>query len=255
MTLWVITGGDHFFYSPCFFSEGLEKNSRRCIVPVLPRPEKDQTGKKGVVMKTMMRLIALLTVVCAFSAQGATIQSGAGASRLRDVKTVIDGVLYRGGSIGMKPLSQAQLRLLCEQGVSHAVYLYDTGFAQVPEVSCTMTNGQPNSITYSMNRFLRPPEVEKVMRSIHASIENGERGSVFVHCWNGWHASGEIAAQALKQFCDYSDEQAAEYWKNNIGDKGNLPKYGRVLARIKGFKVYPQFKISLKRQAEVCPRP
>ena len=202
--------------------------------------------------KLLVSVVALMTT---FSAQGASFDAGTGAARVRDLKTVIDGVLYRGGSIGKKPLNESQLQSLCRNGVSHAVYLYDTNYVPTADVSCTMTNGQPNTIKYTMNRFLSPMEVRKVMQSIHESIEHGDRGSVFVHCWNGWHASGEIAAQALKQFCDYSDEQAAEYWKNNIGDKQNLPKYGRVVERVKAFQPYPQFKISLKRQAEVCPRP
>lgn len=204
-------------------------------------------------MTKLMFCIAVLTV--AVLAQAARSDFGGGAARVRDFKTVIDGVLYRGGSIGKKPLNQEQLQLLCQNGVSHAVYLYDTNFVPTADVSCTMTNGQPNTTKYTMNRFLSPAEVKQVMRSIYESIEHGNRGSVFVHCWNGWHASGEIAAQALKQFCDYSDDQAAEYWKSNIGDPQNLPKYGRVVARVKAFQPYPQFKISLKRQAEVCPRP
>ena len=204
---------------------------------------------------TTKLLLSIAVLFGAISAQGARSDIGTGPARVRDFKTVMDGLLYRGGSIGMKPLNQSQLQMLCQNGVSHAVYLYDTNFVPTADVSCTMTNGRPNTIKYTMNRFLSPSAVKQVMQSIHESIEHGDRGSIFVHCWNGWHASGEIAAQALKQFCDYSDEQAAEYWKSNIGDQQNLPKYGRVVARVKTFQPYPQFKISLKRQAEVCPRP
>jgi hypothetical protein len=204
--------------------------------------------RKAVLLATVLALF-----VIAF-AQNSEAQNSTQNPIIKDFQTTISGILYRGGSRGANPLSEAQLQHLCEEGVGHAIYTYDTGFKKAPARTCTMKDGRPGKIEYSYFRFLDKKGIEDSMAAIHNSIVNPSAGSTFVHCWNGWHASGEIAAMALKQFCDYSNEQATEYWKENIGDKGNLPKYGRVLTRIENFQPLPSLKLSLKQQSQICPR-
>jgi hypothetical protein len=204
--------------------------------------------RKAVLLATVLALF-----VVAFS-QNSEAQTSSQKPMIKDFQTTISGILYRGGSRGANPLSEAQLKHLCEEGVGHAIYTYDTGFQKAPARTCNMKDGRPGKIEYSYFRFLDKKGIEDSMQAIHNSIVNPAAGSTFVHCWNGWHASGEIAAMALKQFCDYSDTQAKEYWKANIGDKGNLPKYGRVLTRIENFQPIPSLKLNLKQQAQICPR-
>lgn len=218
---------------------------------------RSQSKKKAARNSSLRKGILLAAVLALFAvayAQNSNAQTAQNRPMIKDFQTTISGILYRGGSRGANPLSEAQLQYLCEEGVGHAIYTYDTGFKKGPARTCTMKDGRPGKIEYSFFRFLDKKGIEDSMRVIHNSIVNPAAGSTFVHCWNGWHASGEIAAMALKQFCDYSDAQAKEYWKANIGDKGNLPKYGRVLTRIENFQPLPSLKLNLKQQAQICPR-
>lgn len=218
-------------------------------------PRKRITKKRTSSSKWLgASLAALAVIVAALFAQNSMAQ-GADPAFIKDYKAALPGVLLRGGSRGARALSEDQLQRLCQDGVGHAIYTYDTGFSPAPARTCKRRDGSQGRIEYSYFRFLDKKGIDASMRAIHNSIVNPASGSVFVHCWNGWHASGEIAAMALKQFCDYTDEQAIEYWKENIGDKPNLPKYGRVLARIRDFQPDPQLKMGLKAQRGFCPNP
>lgn len=232
------------------------KAAPKAAVKSRTRPSKKALSKAARfagIRKAVLLATVLALFVIAF-AQNSEAQTSTKQSLIKDFQTTIAGVLYRGGSRGAKPLSDAQLQHLCEEGVGHAIYTYDTGFVKGPARTCTMKDGRPGKIEYSYYRFLDKKGIEASMEAIHNSIVNPAAGSTFVHCWNGWHASGEIAAMALKQFCDYSNSQATEYWKANIGDKGNLPKYGRVLTRIENFQPIPSLKLNLKQQSQICPR-
>ncbi len=219
-----------------------------------PRSKNAKKAARSAGIRKAILLAAVLALFVIAFAKNSQAQTGGDRPVIKDFQTTIEGVLYRGGSRGANPLSEKQLQYLCEEGVGHAIYTYDTGFKKAPARTCTMKNGRPGKIEYSYFRFLDKKGIEDSMRAIHNSIVNPAEGATFVHCWNGWHASGEIAAMALKQFCDYSDSQAKEYWKANIGDKGNLPKYGRVLTRIENFQPLPSLKLNLKQQSQVCPR-
>jgi hypothetical protein len=211
-----------------------------------------------IVTRQIAIIFPMILLFVAFLPQRSLAQSAAqekGVAYIKDYKEAMPGVLLRGGSRGARALSEEQLQRLCEDGVGHAIYTYDTGFKQAPARTCIRKDGKPGRIEYSYFRFLDSAGISASMKAIHNSIINPAAGSVFVHCWNGWHASGEIAAMALKQFCDYTDEQAISNWKENIGDKGNLPNYGRVLARIRNFQPDAQLRIGLQAQRSVCPRP
>lgn len=82
---------------------------------------------------------------------------------IKDFQTTISGILYRGGSRGANPLSEAQLQHLCEEGVGHAIYTYDTGFKKAPARTCTMKDGRPGKIEYSYFRFLDKKGIEDSM--------------------------------------------------------------------------------------------
>ena len=85
---------------------------------------------------------------------------------IKDFQTTISGILYRGGSRGANPLSEAQLQHLCEEGVGHAIYTYDTGFKKAPARTCTMKDGRPGKIEYSYFRFLDKKGIEDSMAAM-----------------------------------------------------------------------------------------
>ncbi len=170
-------------------------------------------------------------------------------------KPVILGVLYRGGSAGTRRandndsgvLTRTQLMALCEAGFSKAVYAYGKSKYMIPQVSCVTREGKQNTLSYEgvsyndKNRFVEI--IDDVIRY--------NKGPVYDHCWNGWHASGELAAVALKQFCDFSDSESQRYWQRNRYDKVAVPS---LLKRIANFKPHSNIPaLNSATQAELCP--
>ncbi len=186
-----------------------------------------------------MKFFLLLSLLCtpAFAGSG-----------LRYEKTVLEGALIRAGGPGNRhSLSNETVKGLCEAGVRKAFYLYPTeGFSNRGTHSCSR-----GSIEYTGGNF-RGSGVGPILQEVHASITRGT-GPVLVHCWNGWHAAGEVAAYALQQFCDWSGARAADYWAENIADRRNLGKYGKILSRIRAFKPSSELRLSASQQARVCP--
>lgn len=170
--------------------------------------------------------------------------------KVRYVKTVLMDILYRGGGPGGQVLLPAPaLNSLCEAGFSSAVYLYPGKDRSPRSVECTDNSGKRNQLVYSQVEFR---DMRPILNEVYRAITKDE-GPVYVHCWNGWHASGEVAAKALMQFCGWSGQEAGRYWANNIGDRQNLPRYGRILDRISAFKPYADLQISSALQQEICP--
>ncbi|MBO9668650.1 MAG: hypothetical protein J7501_17765 [Bdellovibrio sp.] len=184
--------------------------------------------------------------------QGAFAGNSNGLRGVRNVKTVMNGVLYRGGGGGGKnPLTQDALMSLCEAGFSLAIYLYPDGF--VPKtVHCTTLDGKANKLDYVQRGFRGESDRKVVMNEIYDIIENN-KGPAFVHCWNGSHASGEIAAIALMQFCGLNGEQAGDYWARNIHDQSNLKNYGSIYRKhIPAFHPFSSMSISGDTKAQIC---
>ncbi len=197
-------------------------------------------------MKKLMTLILCMITAGAVQAQ-TNIKS---LQKVRYVKPVLMDVLYRGGGPGGQVLLPAPaLSSLCEAGFSSSIYLYPEKNKASKTVGCTDQTGKGNELVYSQVEFrnMRP-----ILDQVYKSITTGT-GPVYVHCWNGWHASGEVAAKALMQFCGWSGAEAGKYWANNIGDQGNLPKYGGIIKRIAAFQPYADLKISAAQQNEICP--
>jgi len=170
------------------------------------------------------------------------------AAGLRFEKTVIRGGLIRaGGPGGQKDLPLDVLNGLCERGISKAYYLYPSiNFRNKGVHTCSR-----GSITYTGGAFTANG-VRPILADVARAAQNGT-GPVLVHCWNGWHATGEVAAYALIQLCDWSGDRAAQYWAANISDKGNLAKYGSILKRIRNFQPFPGIRISDSVKASACP--
>lgn len=171
--------------------------------------------------------------------------------KLREVKPVLQNFLYRaGGPGGQVLLPSPALNSLCKAGFSEAIYVYNDKSPNNQPTQCADIQGKSNQTSYRMISFRdRKAIFTKVFEAVTSN-----RGPVVVHCWNGWHASGEVAATALMQFCGWSGAEAAQYWEDNIGDRGNIPKYGSIKKRIRDFKIFDELRLSPQIQTEVCPK-
>lgn len=185
----------------------------------------------------------ILVAVAAFC--GSTAEAAKG---VRYQKTVLNGVLIRaGGPGGQRSMSNDTLKELCEEGVSKAIYLYPKfNFSNPGTHRCSR-----GSIEYKGGGFVGSAS-RSTLQEIYRAAESGS-GPVLVHCWNGWHAAGEIAAYSLIQFCGWSGDRAADYWSAGIQDKGNMGKYGSILKRIRNFQPFSDLRISESTKARICP--
>jgi hypothetical protein len=167
--------------------------------------------------------------------------------KTRAFKTVIPGLLYRGGGAGGKvPLSQEALKGLCEAGFSLTVYGYTEGFRGTQQIQCTNTiSGEQNTLTYIAGEASKLAFEQDVMNRIQTVVANPNAGPVFVHCWNGDHASGELASFALRQFCGWSGPAATAYWSRN--QHGAAP-----ISRIGKFNPNPALGIAEEDRAVLC---
>jgi len=200
-------------------------------------------------------LVGLLLSVSAGAAPmesvNLTTQNKAANARydLFNYKTVMPGVLYRGGSTGPKgskaPLSVKATAALCQDGFDAAVYAYSTGWkGDDKPIQC-----EGGQLTYTMKRWDRPKEQRVVLEELRNIIVEG-KGAMYVHCYYGVHASGYIVTTALMQFCGLTPEQGVAYWNSNVAKS---IQYEKVQKMIRAFKPYEDLKISAAQQARVCP--
>lgn len=121
-------------------------------------------------------------------------------------------------------------------------------------IKCKTSDGRQNEIKYSRYNF-RPLEDKHKFVDLIYNVIGERKGPVFVHCWNGWHATGEMAAISLMQFCNYSGKQAGEYWKANVGDNGNKPAYQNIVNKHIGqFPTFSNLSINEATRDLVCPK-
>ncbi len=130
-------------------------------------------------------------------------------SVIKNFRVVLDGALYRGGVEGTRGLNAAELKQLCELGFSYAVYFYDKGFKE-QTVKCTDRSGKQNSISYVLRPTVGQDGLKKLMKEISSNI-NGSKGPTYIHCHNGWHATGIASAIAARQFCGVNTAKANKY--------------------------------------------
>ncbi len=189
---------------------------------------------------------------------------GQGEERLygvRNARIVFKNVL-RGGANNVyhrdhprgnnNPLQEDALRNLCEEGITDANYLYPTNFSSAPkEVPCRLRSGEASKLRYHNLRFAAG-EDEKVLELVRDHLTGKTRGGLYLHCWNGWHASGYMAAISLIQFCGMSHSDAVDYWNRNTDGVNSGAAYELVRQRIREFQVVERLKISRALQEEVC---
>jgi hypothetical protein len=181
----------------------------------------------------------------------------------RNVREVLKGVLYRGGGNNLyhrdpskrrdnrNPLPMDGVINLCEEGFHNAIYLYSTNFDKAPpQTDCSSIRGQ-NRLIYEQLGFMG--KTREILERVHAGVVNPAKAPVYVHCWNGWHASGFIGALSVRQFCGVGPNEAEAYWiKNTDGtDDGSYKTHKKL---IREFVPYNDLKVDAATQARICPR-
>lgn len=179
---------------------------------------------------------------------------------LRNMRVVLQGVFYRGGANNYynkhgvrpnkNPMPQEGLENLCKENFRDVIYLYKDNFDTASNVSCTSILQQKNHTNYVQLSAMDEPKQVSILKIIFNHIQNFETQPIFGHCWNGWHASGLISALTLMQFCQFTSQEALEYWKKNTD--GNDKGYDNIITRIKDFKPIAELSVSEAIQREMC---
>jgi hypothetical protein len=152
----------------------------------------------------------------------------------------------------MNPLQDDALKNLCREGFTEAVYLYATNFKSAKKiVKCRTRSGNDSTLVYSQINALLGANEHQLLMKVYDRIKGRARGPIYDHCWNGWHASGYIAAISLKQFCGYSSTQADRYWVRNTD--GNEQGNAGIRSKLKKFIPFKDLQISAKERELICP--
>lgn len=175
----------------------------------------------------------------------------------RNMKPILHGIAYRGGANNYyhksskrknrNPLPKDGLQNLLDEGFSKAVYLYTTNFSSAMH-RCIDKSDTLNYLQISGNTDQELREILLIIKNI---ASNPNEGPVYLHCWNGWHQSGLVAAVILMQFCDYTNQEALRYWLDNAhgGEKG----YDHIKNRISNFRPYGDISLPDEVSSKACP--
>ncbi len=182
----------------------------------------------------------------------------------RNFRPILHGAAYRGGAnnyfhrdgrrLNQNPLPEDGIRNLCQEGFSATVYLYRNNFGSVvPYDTCDCVNNSVNIMDYRQLDYFDDAHVYEMLRLVHKAIVDPNTGPVYLHCWNGWHASGFISAVILKQYCAFNSVDAVNYWDLGTDGVNKSPRYQTQRERIKQFRPFPEFAISDSLQSCYCP--
>lgn len=197
---------------------------------------------------------------------------------LRNLRSVLNGVAFRGGAnnvynneFGVKenenPLPEIALKNLCIQGFSNAIYLYTKNFNGPLQVTCKNQKNETNTLHYlrlQPEKAFQPKanteDLETLIKLNYEQIVSSESNQhpVYVHCYNGWHASGRAAAFLLQQFCDADPATAISYWSENAHGSYQdaykaIWKQIVIFDQLKNKSPFNEYKIEDKFKAKVCP--
>ena len=182
----------------------------------------------------------------------------------RNMRPILHGVAYRGGANNYYHLSDKRhnhnpipldgMTNLCKEGFSKGVYLYRENFNNSPVGdTCSCSNNSWNNFEYYQKDYFDDKHVKDMLEMTYQSATMDSVGPIYLHCWNGWHASGYISAVILKQFCGYSNWDAVNYWDLGTDGANTSPRYQHQRERIKEFTPYKEFMISDSLQDCLCP--
>jgi len=181
----------------------------------------------------------------------------------RNLRPILHGVAYRGGANNYfhtskkrknsNPLPSDGIDNLCEEGFSASIYLYRTNFKDAPVAhNCNCDEGGKNEMQYEQYDYYDKEHIYEMLKLVYESATNDSIGPVYLHCWNGWHASGFISAVILKQFCGMSDLDATAYWDLGTDGANTSPRYNKIRENIMKFEPYPEFIISDEQGNRIC---
>lgn len=196
-----------------------------------------------------MKLKVLSLIVCVFSLSAI---SHAGIEGTKRFTPVLDGVMSFGGGKQVSPkrdnrnpLQDHTLNRLCENGFSEAVYLYSTNSNKMKrDTSCSQGN-----LSY---RQMNWKNSDSIMKRIYDIAMSSNRGPIYIHCWNGLHASNAIASMSLIQFCGWSNDQAKNYWLEHSGER-SFSNFRSVGKRIRDFRANPAYVVPASVKNQICP--
>jgi hypothetical protein len=188
---------------------------------------------------------------------------------VRNLRPVLFGVYYRSGANNsfatghvrdnQNPLQDWALDQLCTQGFSDVVYLYRHNFATAKDrVDCQDASGQPRNLAYqsvvpTVGLNYKSSE-RKLLTLVRDHLEGRRPGRLLMHCWNGWHASGYMAAVTLRQFCGWSPVEAEQYFIDTAERTAAAPTaYKNLKERIRAFEPYADLSINESVRSNVCP--
>ena len=182
----------------------------------------------------------------------------------RNLRPILHGAAYRGGANNyyhktdkrknQNPLPLDGMHGLCQEGFSAGVYLYRNNFEESPlGDTCNCVDDGWNDFAYYQYDYYDSLHVYEMLKLTYDAATKPDVGPVYLHCWNGWHASGFIAAVILKQFCEFSDWDAVNYWDLGTDGANTSPRYQKQRERIKDFVPYDEFKISDSLRSCLCP--
>jgi len=187
---------------------------------------------------------------------------------VRNFRAVLNGVYYRSGANNAyhrkhkrensNPMPIDGLENLCREGFSRVVYLYSTNYNRAPRnISCQAFKGQNNELAYEQISGLsgRERDIHLLIAEIFEHISSPHLGPILDHCWNGWHASGFVAAVALRQFCRFDATSAVRYWDAGTDGNNKAKAFEKVREMIRRFKPYPEFMLSDEERMKLCPDP
>ena len=196
---------------------------------------------------------------------------GNGYERLygtRNVRVVLKDLVFRGGANnrhnkhGKKangnPLPKVGLRNLCREGFDTAIYLYPTNYTEAPnEVECKLRKpvggeAKGNLSYLNVSAFGRDREARKILELVHDRLQQPAPKPIYLHCWNGWHASGYVSALILRQFCGVSASDAVDYWNRNTDGDSHGKGHERIRERIRRFKPFSDLSISEETRQRFC---
>jgi outer membrane protein OmpA-like peptidoglycan-associated protein len=170
----------------------------------------------------------------------------------RNMRPIIHGLLYRGGANNYyhktakrdnhNPLPPDGKENLCSNGFGRAIYLYRANFEEENELRCSCM-GEQNSFRYDQYDYNDSLHIRKMLELVKEHAENDSLGPIYMHCWNGWHASGLLSALSFRQFCGIDGQTAADYWDLGTDGANKSPRYEKIRQQIKDFEPYPDLFI------------
>lgn len=182
----------------------------------------------------------------------------------RNLRTILHGVAYRGGANNYfhktdkrhnhNPLPDDGIRNLCSEGFSASIYLYRQNFENAPaRDTCGCIDGGWNEHKYFQYDYNDQNHIYEMLKLVHKSATNDSIGPIYLHCWNGWHASGLLSALCLRQFCGFDKWEAINYWDLGTDGANNSPRYQTIREIIKNFEPYPDLIITDELGNTICP--